>query len=55
MAQKNMSVFKEAWAENVSLLTDSVDAISPLLEFMSTIGTAELLLINERKKIPTAH
>ena len=38
MSQKNMSVFKEAWAENVSLLTDSVDAISSLVEFMSVIG-----------------
>ncbi len=38
VALKSMSVFKETWAENVSSLTDAVDAITSLDEFMSVTG-----------------
>lgn len=36
--QKNMNVFREAWRENVTLLTTSVDAIAPLLDFLLITG-----------------
>lgn len=35
---KSMSVFKETWAENVSALTEAVDAITSLDEFMAVTG-----------------
>ena len=38
MALKSLSVFKETWAECVSALTDSVDAITSLDEFMAVTG-----------------
>ena len=38
VAQKNMSVFKKTWMENVTLLTDSVNAITPLLDFTAVTG-----------------
>lgn len=38
VAQKNMSVFKKTWMENVTLLTDAVNAITPLLDFTSVTG-----------------
>lgn len=38
IALKNLSVFKEAWAENVSSLTDAVDTITSLVEFMAITG-----------------
>lgn len=38
IAQKNMSVFKKTWLENVTLLTDAVNAITPLLDFTSVTG-----------------
>lgn len=36
--QKNMSIFREGWVENVTLLTSSVDAIAPLLDFLVVTG-----------------
>ncbi len=44
MALKCMSVFKEAWAENVSALTDAVDDITSLEEFMAVTGNQETVL-----------
>ena len=38
IAQKNMSVFKKTWMENVTLLTDAVNAITPLLDFTAVTG-----------------
>ena len=45
VAQKNMSVFKKTWMENVTLLTDAVNAITPLLDFTSVTGL-DLILRN---------
>ena len=33
-----MSVFKETWTDNVSALTDAVDSITPIVEFMAVTG-----------------
>lgn len=33
-----MSVFKKTWMENVTLLTDAVNAITPLLDFTAVTG-----------------
>lgn len=41
--QKNMSVFREGWVENVTLLTSSVDAIAPLLDFLVVTGEGEII------------
>lgn len=38
IAQKNMAVFRETWIENVSLLTDTVDAIIRLNDIMAITG-----------------
>ena len=44
VALKCMSVFKEAWAENVSALTDAVDDITSLEDFMAVTGNQETVL-----------
>lgn len=36
--QKNMAIFREGWVENVTLLTNSVDALTPLLDFLIVTG-----------------
>ena len=36
--QKNMAIFREGWMENVTLLTNSVDALTPLLDFLIVTG-----------------
>ena len=33
--QKNMAVFKESWAESISLLSDYIGAITPLHDIMA--------------------
>ena len=38
VVQKSASVFKEAWAENVTLLIDSVFATTSTLDFVSVLG-----------------
>lgn len=42
VAQKSVAVFKEAWVENVLLLTNCVDAITPLQDFMAITGKASI-------------
>lgn len=41
--KQNMSIFREGWVENVRLLTNSVDAIAPLLDFLMVTGESVLL------------
>ena len=36
--QKNMSIFRDCWVEDVNLLTRSLDAIAPLLDFLIVTG-----------------
>ena len=47
--QKNMSVFRDGWVENVSLLTSSMDAIAPLLDFLVVTGGREMGLKGGRR------
>lgn len=39
--RKNMSVFRDGWVENVTLLTSAVDDIAPLLDFLIVTGEGE--------------
>lgn len=37
-AQKNMAAFQEAWIDKLTLLTDAVDAVIPLQDFIAVTG-----------------
>ena len=49
--QKNMAVFKESWAENLSLLNDHVGAITPLHDIMAV---TELHISEDRSRFLTS-
>lgn len=39
-AQENMDVFKDAWEKQVRLLTDAVDDITTIHDFLAVSGEA---------------
>ena len=44
MAQENMDVFKEAWEKEVRLLTEAVDDITTIHDFLAVSGRASVKL-----------
>ena len=49
---KSMSVFKETWTDHVSALTDAVDSITPVVEFMAVTGKLALPLASSCPLFP---
>lgn len=43
VAQENMDVFKEAWENQVRLLTDAVDDITTIDDFLAVSGLLKIL------------
>lgn len=37
-AQKNMDAFEEAWIDKVTLLTESIDTVIPIQDFIAVTG-----------------
>lgn len=45
VAQENMDVFKDSWEKHVRILTEAVDEITTIDDFLAVSGRSLLLLV----------